>query len=196
MKKIIKNNLLGFIVGAVIFSGITVLATQYLASDISFTPKDTTWKKSNGENITNVKEAIDELYTKSNNSIISTNYFNTNYYQGRIASMNASNNLNKGKYLCSAIFSLSSTGSAGQYYTEDDSDLTISGCNKLDEKKEYLGNIASNQKDGNLYHLNQIRYNSFTCDINEDNVTVTATYSTNSAAITPAQILLNCTLIN
>ena len=65
MKKFIKNNIIGFILGAVIFSSITVAAYSVLANDIRYTPKDSTWKKSNGEDITNVSEAIDELYNKA-----------------------------------------------------------------------------------------------------------------------------------
>lgn len=67
MKKIFKSRIFAFILGAFIFSGITaVSAYTILANDIGYTPKDTTWKKSNGEDITNVKEALDELYTRSN----------------------------------------------------------------------------------------------------------------------------------
>lgn len=67
MRRIIKNNLLGFILGAIIFSGVTVLATQYLAKDISFSPKNSTWKASDGSDIVNVKDAIDDLYKLKNN---------------------------------------------------------------------------------------------------------------------------------
>lgn len=70
MKKFIKNNIIGFILGAVIFSSITVAAYSVLANDIGYTPKDNTWKKANGEDITNVKDAIDELYGKANNSVL------------------------------------------------------------------------------------------------------------------------------
>ena len=66
MKKIIKNPIFTFILGALIFGGIVgVSAYTILANDIGYTPKDSTWKKSNGEDITNVKDAIDELYSKA-----------------------------------------------------------------------------------------------------------------------------------
>lgn len=69
MKKIIINPIFTFILGALIFGGIVgVSAYTIFANDIGYTPKDSTWKKSNGEDITNVKEAIDELYTKTNSS--------------------------------------------------------------------------------------------------------------------------------
>ena len=69
MKKIFKSRIFIFILGAILFGGIGVVsAYSILASDIGFTPKDSTWKKSNGEDITNVKDAIDELYNKANSS--------------------------------------------------------------------------------------------------------------------------------
>ena len=65
MKKVFTSRIFAFILGAVIFSSITVAAHTIFANDIGYTPKDTTWKKSNGEDITNVKDAIDELYNKA-----------------------------------------------------------------------------------------------------------------------------------
>ena len=72
MKKIFKSRMFAFILGAVIFGGIVgVSAYTILANDVGYTPKDTTWKKSNGEDITNVKDAIDELYIKKQLSSVS-----------------------------------------------------------------------------------------------------------------------------
>lgn len=59
MKKIIKNPLLTFILGAIIFGGIGIVSAYTLfAGDIGYTPKDATWE------VDNVKDAIDELYEK------------------------------------------------------------------------------------------------------------------------------------
>ena len=58
-----KSNIFSFILGAIIFGSIGVVSAYTLyANDIEYTPKDTTWKKEDGSDITNVKEAIDELY--------------------------------------------------------------------------------------------------------------------------------------
>ena len=62
-----KKNIIYFILGGIIFSTTLVSGYQLLAKDISYTPN---WTKENGESITNVKEAIDELYDKTNSSKI------------------------------------------------------------------------------------------------------------------------------
>lgn len=63
MKKIFKSRIFAFILGTLIFSGITaVSAYTILANDIEYTPKDTTWE------VNNVKDAIDDLYSKVDNS--------------------------------------------------------------------------------------------------------------------------------
>ena len=57
MKKIIKDNILGFIIAAFIFGGVgTVVATTILSSSVSYTNNDQT----------TVESAIDELYGKVN----------------------------------------------------------------------------------------------------------------------------------
>ena len=81
MKKIIRSKLFYFILVAVIFSTATVFAYDLFANSVEFTPTDSTWKKENGDDITNVDEALNELYKKvkagncsisvSNNGILS-----------------------------------------------------------------------------------------------------------------------------
>ena len=67
MKKIFrKSNIFAFILGAIIFGSIGVIATNYVANDVNFTPKDTAWKKEDGTDITNVKDALDNLYNRNN----------------------------------------------------------------------------------------------------------------------------------
>ena len=68
MKKFFKSRIFSFILGAIIFSGITSVAAYSLfAESVGYTPAHTSWKKSNGEDITNVKEALDELFLKYHN---------------------------------------------------------------------------------------------------------------------------------
>ena len=63
MKKIIRNPIFTFILGALIFSGATVLAYDIFANQIGYEPE---WKASDGSDITNVGQAIDELYNIAN----------------------------------------------------------------------------------------------------------------------------------
>ena len=56
MKKIFKSRIFSFILGAVIFSGISVCAYSLSSNDISFTPENSNWK------VSNVEEAINDLY--------------------------------------------------------------------------------------------------------------------------------------
>ena len=63
-----KKFIIGFILGGILFGSITLVSAYAIyANDIAYTPN---WKKENGEDITNLKEALDELYKKSNNTII------------------------------------------------------------------------------------------------------------------------------
>lgn len=56
MKKIINKSTFMFILGALIFGCGGVLASTLIASNVSYTPKDLSWK------VNNVEEAIDDLY--------------------------------------------------------------------------------------------------------------------------------------
>ena len=53
-----KKTVLGIVIGIVIGATTTVVASTLLASNIAYTPKDSTWK------VNNVSEALDELYEK------------------------------------------------------------------------------------------------------------------------------------
>ncbi|MBR1416556.1 MAG: hypothetical protein IJ572_01920 [Bacilli bacterium] len=65
MKKFLKSRLFAFMLGGILFTSITsVVAFSLYANDVGYTPLDTTWKKFNDEEITNVKDALDELHIK------------------------------------------------------------------------------------------------------------------------------------
>ncbi|MBR1416342.1 MAG: hypothetical protein IJ572_00800 [Bacilli bacterium] len=61
MKRLIKSRIFMFILGLIVASTTSVFAYSIIASDVAFTPTDNTWKKSNGEPMENVKEALDDL---------------------------------------------------------------------------------------------------------------------------------------
>lgn len=68
--KIFKNSLFTFVLGAIIFGSITAYATYKISSsDISFIPTNESWK------VDNVGSAINDLYTKQNETIV--DYKNT-----------------------------------------------------------------------------------------------------------------------
>ena len=58
IKKLITSRIFSFILGAILFSGVTVFAYSISSKDIAFTPTNENWQ------VTNVEEAINDLYTK------------------------------------------------------------------------------------------------------------------------------------
>lgn len=71
--------LLGLVIGLVLISGAGVLAATYFdAIDITFTPNDENWE------VTNVKDAIDELYNLSNKDTLESPVIITSMLYGRI----------------------------------------------------------------------------------------------------------------
>jgi len=62
MKKILKNSILTFVLGAIIFSGITAYAAgRYYANQVEYEPSNPNF------NVDNMADALDELYDKTKN---------------------------------------------------------------------------------------------------------------------------------
>ena len=110
--KFLKNNsklIVGFIVGVIVASSITVFAYSYFANQVSYTTD-------NNSNVTNVSEALNDLYSK-----INTN--ETKYYVIQNGKLNnkVSNlgTVSEGGYSCSVDYSnndfiqLNQTGGIG-----------------------------------------------------------------------------------
>lgn len=76
MKKLFNSSIFTFILGALLFSFIGIVSAYSISSNnVDFNPS---WTKDNGESITNIDEAIEELYKKSNNEIVyGTDYSNS-----------------------------------------------------------------------------------------------------------------------
>ena len=68
MKKILKSRLFFFLLGAIIFGGIGVFASDILASHITYDNTTSGLKDSNNQDVTTVQGAIDVLYDKANNT--------------------------------------------------------------------------------------------------------------------------------
>ena len=75
MKKFINSKLFIVIITAVIcISGTAFAASELLAKDVDYTPLDNEWKATDGTDITNVKEAIDDLHKRISNMELSLMY--------------------------------------------------------------------------------------------------------------------------
>lgn len=175
MKSIIKSRIFAFILGAIIFSSITgVAAYTLLASDIGFTPSDTTWKQSNGEDITNVGEAIDELYNKVNKEM----QFGTPLYDQSfgdlISGRNSKLELSKGKYLVLAIYGLGSGYNSASFSTFGNSNifLNCSSCEKTRLSGQYYEVSASSAINTNIYSYGVVMNTLYYVEIVNDNDTV------------------------
>ena len=124
MKKVLKSNVFAFILGALIFGGIgAVSAYAILASDIGFTPKDSTWKKSDGTDITNVKDAIDELYLNSNLALKPVLLWTNSNLSSNFAAQTLSLDLSNYKY----VIIVSRTSTTQDYKNRASSILPVGG---------------------------------------------------------------------
>lgn len=130
MKKVIKNPLFTFILGIVITSSIAgVVAMSYNAKDVGYTPSDSTW------NVNNVEDAIKSLKQVEKEGRIDFNNLSVskNAVVGtKIANRTTSLQLDPGKYLIFASFSLSTgyTGTAVIENSTSNFDINVN-CNVL-----------------------------------------------------------------
>ena len=62
MKKVFKSKIFIIILSAIILCSGTALAYSIIANDVGFTPADSSWKDKDGNDIENVKEALDDLH--------------------------------------------------------------------------------------------------------------------------------------
>ena len=111
-----KKYIISFILGAIIFSGITALAYNLNASETSFTPSDNTW------NVTTVSDALNDLYSKTGtisfNNMTSTQIYRKASYSG-----------------AGTIITISNVSDYKYYYVTDvysgGACTTESGCNSV-----------------------------------------------------------------
>lgn len=102
MKKILTNRLFLVLLTAIIVASGTAYATiKIQATEIGY--DGGTWKKSDGTDITNAKEAIDELYLKANKDLSFGNTLLSKSYGNAINTRTANIDLNKGKYIVHVV---------------------------------------------------------------------------------------------
>ena len=115
-----KSNVFSFILGAVIFGSIGVLATSsILASNISFEPTDTEW------NVSTVQEAINDLYNRTG-TMVST-----------IPGLLASANINKNYTTINEVLADTST--------LETLINTPQSCNYLAASTDWATSVANNE---------------------------------------------------
>ena len=172
MKKII----LGFILGLIAAGSITVVvAYNYNAKDIEYTPKDSNW------NVNNVEDAIKDL--KETKSITIGNSF-YDMKAGNLTSRTTSLSLTKGKYIIAVIHS-SAWSRPGYVETTDTNEFIPIKCDK--EKcsiKQISGHSIHGTSSGTSYGsaraTNMIAYSLYYIVLPNDDV-VSSEWVTNDA---------------
>lgn len=173
--KFIKNNLkviIGFIMGIILASSITVYAYSYIASDVKYTDEKS------------VSDALNELYQKINNNLeFGEISFET--YKGDRKNITVTKKINSGKYLVAISRTLGGTDSTSfsDEVDEDNSSELIcdKNCNikKLSNKQIYN---TSSSKTNNRYTYYNNFLGLYEITVNEDDTTITYNYTISSAS--------------
>ena len=137
MKKILTNRLFLVLLTAIIVASGTAYATiKIQATEIGY--DGGTWKKSDGTDITNAKEAIDELYkskqlVKSGDIVYKESYSNTRYDELHEI-------FDAGNYICTYNYAVPAYDINQQNIRDSSNrfDVTISGCDEYNE----LNNVS------------------------------------------------------
>ena len=137
MQKLFKNPIFTYILGFVTAVGITsVLAYSFLAQDVGYIPKEGTWKNQEGEEINDVKAAIDELremkYGYINLEFVDVVKGGKNETSSASA-VSVSKELEKGKYLVMIVRSTANSNATSDLTnTQSGAVGTFSGYDKLE----------------------------------------------------------------
>lgn len=175
-----KNNLkiiTAFVIG-ILVSGIGVYATNtYLAKDVIY-------KNSN------VEDALDNLYNKLS-SEDKTIFVNSEYYDQRKSSNTVSIDLEKGKYICNAIYiqGTSNTAVPSKYGSTETVDYTINDCEVLNKSAKYQYGksvLNSNNYIGVVYNNINLE-----CNLVSDK-TITVSFKKDSSTMFPVGVEIIC----
>ena len=192
MKRFLEKNkkiILGILIG-ILFSGVGVYAaTTYLASDVTYTPSNKDW------NVDNVKNALDDLYSKNDDTISFGTPIQSSSQGPRIATRTTSITLNKGKYIVSAIISGSSMNSSSASSSDTTTKFEIlcdsNSCNYISLSNFLSSASATTQLcSGGGYNNVNIVNSLYYIEILKDNTVLTGTKSTSEwNAVTSSAIL-------
>lgn len=185
-----KNKIISFLIGAILFSGITAYAASvYYAKDISYT-------KTDGQEI-NVESALDELYEEQNKKISSIgNTYTNKYYNGTKNTTNeVSLEIEKGTYFCSATY-----GNAGEYgelnyFKTSGQNMTIVNCDTYNELYSYQNFQTASSKLHDIKSEVLVGKN-FICTINENKSIKASVSSGEKSDYLPIAMEFSCTKLN
>ena len=194
MKKIIKNNLFGFILGIVLTMGIGVAASTIFASSIKYEPE---WKKSNGDNITNVSEAIDVLYEKSNLKVngIGENIVVSNY-TGTRDLISTKLKLKEGTYLCNSTYSNATTESSTSFFGNSTQTNIVSDCDNYIEINNFHKCQSADATNRDIIETICMLGKTFICKINNEKEINFSYGITGIRNDLPVGFEASCTMIN
>ena len=183
--KILRNRLFQFIITAIVFASIGVIASNINATDVEY------------KNNKTVSDALDELYSSTGGNIGET-YSSSNFGHERLTNMSTSLEIPKGKYICYAIYSASSAYNSANFNDSGDTtSLSASGCDSMELIKNKYNNVGASQSQisgTGTYHLMQRLTYVFKCDVN---ATKAISVSAANTAVNwiPWVITLDCTSV-
>ena len=173
-KSLVIGITLGILVGGIGAGA----ATYFSANQVSYTPSDETW------DVSNVQEAIDNLYSISSGSSSFELSSNSSYGHERFNSNSVELSLNQGDYVCVSIFSLSTSTNTASFYVSpySPSAYTVTGCDNYELIKEPGTLVGSANKFdvSNYYLTNLTMIKYFKCNLSSDN-TIISTLEASSA---------------
>lgn len=180
--KILKNRILQFIVTAIVFISVGVLASNISATDVVY------------KNNKSVSQVLDDLYGSVGGNI-GQNYSSSDFGHQRLASMSTTiENLPSGKYLCTASYSAASAGNQN-YEGSGDSSITFTGCDSSNVLKQNAIASGAANAHSNVYEITQHDIKIIECNVSNTN-DVTATFTSASASNwIPWVLVLNCTSV-
>lgn len=197
MKKLLKNKIFTFFLGCILTGGISVFATVVNASDIKYTPKESSWK------VTNAEAAINDLYDYSRKDTLDKlplTITDNISYGSAIHNRSVSLTLEKGEYLVfgSYILSYPTSSITNIYDSKDISSLlsyTNGTCNQISEK--YVNTTGTEVLSSNYsnYLLTSNHIYMFKCKFTNTS-TVTLTVVSNVKNTNPQSSYMNAIKLN
>ena len=184
MKRIFDNKVFIFLLGAILFGTTGVIAGSLIARDITFDNTKSQLKNSNNQNVDNVQDAIDALYTKASSDPVFGNVISNRSVGYNLGSNNRNTDLelNKGKYFVVIIFTIgfetsNNTDSRYGLYNSTSARRNISCTNNCNINA--LGGVCSvgnnDNPDANSKYKSSLVINFlYYIDVVEDNTIITS----------------------